>query len=93
MDPNRKEKLAVYESNAKKMYIIGFFFLPFVWLVCWIYCNRRSSESEYLKKLSKKSIFLFWIVLFIFGAWTTINHGFWSDLNSIAYFYPNGEPE
>lgn len=93
MDPNRREKLSVYESNAQKMYRIGFFLLPFVWLVCWIYCNRRRSESELLRKLGKRSIILFWAVLFVFGVWTTLYDGFWPDLSAIGFILPNGEPE
>ena len=93
MDPNRKDKIEDYESNAKIMYYIGFAFVPLSWLMCWIYCEKRKTESEYLRSLSSKAFVLFWIAIFIIGIWTAINDAYWPSLTSIAYNTPIGEPE
>ena len=93
MDPNRKEPLDKYEKNAKIMYYVGFGLMPLVWLMCWVYSNKRSAESEFLKKLSKRCLILFWISMFILGAWTTIYHAFYTDMTVIGLTVPSGVPE
>ena len=91
MDPNKKEDISIYEQNAFKMYIVGFFFIPLSWLMCWIYSSKRQLESDYLKKLSSRSFWLFWISLFIFGTWTLYYYSNWTNLISIAFNIPIGE--
>lgn len=93
MNPNRKEKLDVYENNAKKMYYVGFALIPLSWLMCWVYCTKRQKESEFLRKLGRKSFILWWVAVFIFGLWTAIYHCFWTDMTAIGFNLPMGEPE
>ena len=93
MDPNRKEKLDVYEKNARIMFYIGFGLMPLSWLMCWIYSSRRKSESDELRKLANRSFILFWFAIFIFGVWTCLFDAFWPQMEVIGFWVPNGEPE
>ena len=93
MDPNRKETLEDYEKNARIMYYVGFGLLPLSWLMCWVYCTRRQNESEYLRKLGWKAFFLWWVAVFIYGAWTAIYHCYWTKMTAIGFSLPQGEPE
>jgi di/tricarboxylate transporter len=91
MDPNRKEKLDVYEHNARVMYYVGFALVPLAWLMCWIYSSRRRKESEYLDRLSRKAFILWWIGVLVFGIWTLIYHAYWYKMTGIAFNLPDGE--
>ena len=93
MDPNRKEKIDAYEHNAEIMYKVGFALCPLSWLMCWIYCSRRKSESEKLGKLGLKCFILFWIAIYIIGIWTACYSAWWPKMEAIGYNVPVGEPE
>lgn len=90
MDPNRKEKLDMYEQNAKKMYYVGFALMPLAWLMCWIYSTRRMKESEFLTQLAHKSFILWWVGVFVIGAWTMLYDAFWEEMAAIGYSLPLG---
>ena len=93
MDPNQKESLEKYEKNAKIMYYVGFALCPLCWLMGWVYCVQRQSESEYLRALGRKCFLFFWIGVFVIGIWTVLYSAFWTSMYSIIFYKIKGEPE
>ncbi|KAJ5079739.1 gamma-secretase subunit pen-2 [Anaeramoeba ignava] len=70
MDPStpltEEQKIKV----AKKMYIAGFFFLPWLWFCLAIYF--RKEKNEILQKYVKKAYFGFFVFTFFLLTWMAV---------------------
>ena len=92
MDPNRVDDDETTIWNAQLMFKLGFA-IPLMWLICFVYAYENREINQKLAVLSRRSFFLFFVALFIFGAWTALYSGFWDKIYVIAYNYPKGEPK
>ncbi|EAY03712.1 hypothetical protein TVAG_473360 [Trichomonas vaginalis G3] len=93
MDPGKKDPLDVYIKNANIMFKVGFALCPLCWLMCWIYCLNRQTESQELVVIGKRSFWLFWLSLYILGIWTLCYSAWWTKMEVIGYNVPYGEPQ
>lgn len=92
MDPNKVDDEETTIKNAELMFKIGFG-VPLMWLICFVYSYINRDVGRKMLVLSKRSFFLFFLALFIFGSWTALYSAFWDKIYVIGFNYPRGEPK